>query len=149
MSGIKSKDLIMLGLIIGIALFFVGAMINNVFPSSETDLLGYKVSAFVKMIGLGFVVSSMIVGGVIVEDIDKNLKILLLLLGLILLLVYTIGAQQLHWDISSYTDDSVSESEAAYKERPQGYGTPGFEIMYTVVAIIAVILIAKVKRLKQ
>ena len=80
MMGMKNKDLIMLGLVIGIGLFFIGAMISNVFPSSESDLLGYKVSSFIKMLGLGFVVSSMVIGGIIVHDIDKNLKMLLLLL---------------------------------------------------------------------
>lgn len=135
----------MLGLIIGIALFFIGAMITNVFPSSETDLIGYKVSSFLKMMGLGFVVSSMVVGGIIVKEVDKNLKTLLLLLGLILLIVYTIGAQQLHWDISS-SEDSDSTSEEAYEKRPTGYGTPGFEAVAAFIALMAVLIFAKIRR---
>jgi len=148
MLGMKNKDLIMLGLIIGIAFFFIGAMISNVFPSSETDLIGYKVSSFIKMMGLGFVVSSMVIGGIVIEDVDKNMKMLLLLLGLILLIFYTVGSQQLHWDISSYSGSSLTPGEAAFEERPQGYGVPGFEAIYAFVAMISVFLITKIKRLR-
>lgn len=144
MMGMKNKDLIMLGLVIGIGLFFVGAMISNVFPSNESDLIGYKVSSFIKMLGLGFVVSSMIVGGIIVHNIDKNLKMLLLLLGLILLIIYTIGAQQLHWDIESSNDQS--SSEVAYDSRPTGYGVPGFDFGIIIVAGCSFILYSLVRK---
>ena len=54
MLNMKNKDLIMLGIIIGITFFFVGAIISNVFPSSSENLLSYKVSASIKLIGIGF-----------------------------------------------------------------------------------------------
>lgn len=149
MLNLKNKDLVMFGLVIGIALFFIGAMISNVFPSSESNLIGYKLSSFIKMLGLGFVVSSMVVGGIIVKKIDKNLKILLLLLGLILLIVYTVGAQQLHWDVASSPESSDSFEEEAYEDRPTGYGVPGFEIISTIIAIAALLLIAKIKRIRR
>jgi hypothetical protein len=133
MLNIKNKDLIMLGVVFGIALFFVGAIINNIFPSSESDLLSYKVSASIKLIGMGFLTSSMVVGGIIIEDIDKNIKILLLLLGLLILVIYTVGAPSLHWDVSTFGMASTNES---YENRPTGYGIPGFELVYAIIGVV-------------
>jgi len=145
MFNMKNKDLIMLGIIVGIAFFFIGAIISNVFQSSETNLISYKVSASIKLIGMGFLTSSMVVGGIIVEDIDKNLKMLLLILGLILLIIYTIGAQSLNWSVSGMLG-SPSTSSEAYSNRPTGYGVPGFEAVYAIVAMAAVLLISRIKR---
>lgn len=143
----KNKDLIMLGIIVGIAFFFIGSMISNVFPSDETSLISYKASASIKLIGIGFLTSSMVVGGIIIEDIDKNLRTLLLLLGLVLLIIYTVGAQSLHWNVSSLA--APGSSSESYKERPTGYGTPGFEAVYVIFALAAVLLVAKMKRRKR
>jgi len=143
--GMKNKDLIMMGIIVGITLFFVGAIISNVFPSSETDLLSYKVSASIKLIGMGILTSSMIVGGIIVEDIDKNLKTLLLLLGLILLIIYTVGSQSLQWNVDS--SGMMASDNESFESRPTGYGVPGFEFVPAIVAI-ALILFWKRKKHK-
>jgi len=145
MLGLKNKDLVMIGVIIGIALLFIGAIINNVFPSSTEEMIGYKVSSFLKMMGLGFLTCSMIIGGIIVDDIDKNLKILLLIFGLIILLIYSVGSEQLKWDIgSNLVSDNTSLEEASYEYRPTGYGTPGFELIFAVFAIISVFIFWKI-----
>ena len=143
--------LTLLGIIIGIAFFFIGAMISNVFDSSADDLIGYKVQFFIKMVGYGFLVSSMVIGGIIIDDIDKNMKMLMLLFGLLLLIAFTIGIQGLQWSVPESYDTSVygSSSEAAYEDRPTGYGTPGFEMIYALVAMITVFIAAKIKRLRQ
>ncbi|KYK34908.1 MAG: hypothetical protein AYK22_04460 [Thermoplasmatales archaeon SG8-52-3] len=138
----KNKDIIMLGIIIGIGFFFIGAIISNIFLSSEEDLLPYKVSALIKLTGLGILTSSMIIGGIIVEEIDKNLKLLLLLLGLLLLIIYTLASPELEWKIPSITN-----GETEYNTRPTGYGVPGFEILAAIGAIIFAIILKK-KRLK-
>jgi len=138
----KNKDIIMLGIIIGIGFFFIGAIISNIFLSSEEDLLPYKVSALIKLTGLGILTSSMIIGGIIVEEIDKNLKLLLLLLGLLLLIIYTLASPELEWKIPSITN-----GETEYNTRPTGYGVPGFEILAAIGAIIFAIIWKK-KRLK-
>jgi hypothetical protein len=117
----KNKDIIMLGIIIGIGFFFIGAIISNVFLSSEEDLLPYKISALIKLTGLGLLTSSLIVGGIIVEEIDKNLKLLLFVLGLILLIIYTLASPELEWKLPSFTS-----GETEYDTRPTGYGTPEF-----------------------
>lgn len=137
----KNKDIIMFGLIIGIGLFFIGAIISNVFVSDEPELLAYKASASIKLIGLGFITTSMVIGGIIIEEIDKNLKILLLLFGLILLIVYTIGAESLQWSVSN----AASESDI-YEDRPQAYGLPGFEIVFSFLAMFLVLLFLKIRR---
>ena len=140
---IKIKDLVMLGMISGIAFFFIGAIISDVFPSSQTDLLSYKFSGSIKLIGIGALTSSMIVGGIIIEDIDKNLKLLLLLLGLVLLIIYTMGSQSLQWYVPTSQTPSGNES---YEHRPTGYGIPGFEMICALGALTIVLFILKKKR---
>ena len=139
---IKMKDLVMIGIIGGIAFFFVGAIISNVFPSSQTDLMSYKVSGSIKLIGIGALTSSMIIGGIVIDDIDKNLKLLLMLLGLVLLIIYTIGSQSLQWYVPTSQTPSGNES---FEHRPTGYGVPGFELIYVLGALTIVLFILKKK----
>jgi MFS family permease len=134
------KSLIILGLIVGIAFFFIGAIISNVFPSSSTDLLSYKISSSIKLLGIGVVIGSMVVGGIYIEDIDKNLKLLLLLLGLVLLVVYTIGSQSLEWYLPTSQTPTGIES---YEHRPTGYGVPGFELILVLGALVITLIILK------
>jgi len=134
------KSLIMLGLIVGIAFFFIGAIISNVFPSSSTDLLSYKISSSIKLLGIGVLIGSMVVGGIYIEDIDKNLKLLLLLLGLVLLVIYTIGSQSLEWYIPISQTPTGDES---YEHRPTGYGVPGFDLMLGLGALVITLVILK------
>jgi len=146
----KNKDRVMLGLIMGIALYFIGAMVSGVFEPSETNLLPYKVSGFLRLLGIGILTSSMVVGGIILEKIDRNLKMLLLILGLVLLIIYTLGSSWLTWDISSFdfsnTVGSPSQTEFAYEKRPTALGTPGFEILYALIALSFVVFIRKIKK---
>jgi hypothetical protein len=134
------KSVIMLGLIVGIAFFFIGAIISNVFPSSSTDFLSYKISSSIKLLGIGVVIGSMVVGGIYIEDIDKNLKLLLLLLGLVLLVIYTIGSQSLEWYIPTSQTPTGDES---YEHRPTGYGVPGFELILVLGALVITLVILK------
>lgn len=127
----KMTDIIMIGVIVGIAFFFIGAMISKVFPSSETSLLSYKIAACAKLFGVGVLISSMVVGGIILENIDKNLRLLLLILGLILLIVYTVGSPSLEWSVRSGT--------STYGSRPTGYGVPGFEFILPMLATLVII----------
>jgi len=137
---ITSKNLIMLGLILGIALFFIGAIISNVFPSSQTDLISYKISSTIKLMGVGVVITSMVVGGISTEDLDKNYRLLLLLLGLVLLVIYTVGSQSLEWYVPTSQSPTGYES---YERRPTGYGIPGFEIIPSLGALFITLLILK------
>lgn len=140
------KEVAMFGIIVGIAFFFIGAIINTIFPSTQTDLLPYRVSGSIKLIGIGVLVSSMIIGGIIIEDIDKNLKLLLLLLGLVLLMIYTVGSQSLQWYIPT-TSQTPSGNES-YSHRPTGYGLPGFETLIVLGALLISVMMAKRIRLR-
>lgn len=140
MFNIDTKNIIITGFIVGIALFFIGAIIINVFPSSESDLLPYRASAIIKLVGIGFLNCSMVVGGIVLKDIDKNQKLLILVIGLILLVIYTVGSLSLQWDVD--TADSSSESDI-YDERPTGYGVPGFELLFAVVAFVFIIYLKR------
>lgn len=134
------KRIIMLGLIIGIASFFIGAIVSNVFPSSGTNLISYKISSSIKLFGIGVVICSMVVGGIYIDGIDKNLKLLLLLLGLVLLVIYTIGSQSLEWYIPT---SQTPTGDVSYEQRPTGYGIPGFELILGLGALVITLLILK------
>jgi len=133
----------MIGIIGGIAFFFVGAIISNVFPSSQTDLMSYKVSGSIKLIGIGALTSSMIIGGIIIDDIDKNLRLLLLLLGLVLLTIYTVGSQSLQWYVP--TTSQTPTGNQSYENRPTGYGIPGFELISLLGALTIALFVLKKK----
>ena len=84
----NKKNMMILGLIIGIMLFFIGlASYIALGPSSSTNQLPRQVSAVFKLTGMGFICISMIVGGFFIEGIDKDAKTLLLIFGLIFLLL--------------------------------------------------------------
>jgi hypothetical protein len=132
----NKKDIIILGIIIGIGCFFIGAIISKVFPSDEASLLSYKVSAMIKLLGLGVLTTTAIIGGLVIEDIDPNLKIFLLLFGLILLVIYAAASPLLEWRIPSYSD-----SQTGYESRPTAFGMPGFEILVMFLALGVVVLL--------
>jgi hypothetical protein len=137
----KIKDIAMLSIIVGIALVFIGAIINTVFPSTQTNLIPYRVSGSIKLIGIGVLVTAMIIGGIIIEDIDKNLKLLLLLLGLVLLMVYTVGSQSLQWYVP--TTSQTPSGNQSYSNRPTGYGIPGFETLIVLGALLISVMMLK------
>jgi len=77
-----------LGLIIGVMLFFIGLACNIALgPTTDTNQLPRQVSAVFKLTGMGFICISMIIGGFFIEGLDKNAKISLLIFGLIFLLL--------------------------------------------------------------
>ena len=143
----------MFGIIIGIAFFFLGAMITSSFPSSEENLTPYRMSSFIKILGLGILIMTLLIGGIIGDDLNKHVKLTILIIGLVMLLVFTVAAQFMKWDISTAQTDSwltgssgtPSESSSAFESRP---ATPGFELLFVVIAIIAVGIYRKIKPLK-
>jgi len=140
----------MFGMIIGIGLFFLGAMIGNSFPSEGEDQISYKISSFIKMMGIGILTSSMIIGGIIIEKIDKNLKMLLFIFGLILLIIYTVASIDLTWHVDAPISGQVSEETQVEIEesKPDSYGaseSPGFEALGVLIALSSIILLYKRK----
>ena len=84
-------------LVLALGAFFICAIILNLFPSNESDLLSFRVSALIKLLGLGVLTTSMVVGGLTLTDIDANQRTLLLLLGLVLLIIYSVASPALEW----------------------------------------------------
>ena len=77
-----------LGLAGGIFLFFLGlgtAILLG--PTTETYQLPRQIGAFIRFSGMGLICISMIVGGFFVEKMDKDIKHLLLIFGIVLLLL--------------------------------------------------------------
>jgi len=138
------KELVMLGFSVGIGLLFFGAIVSNVFPSSETSLVSYKASASIKLIGIGGVICTMLVAGIRLDGVDKNLKVLLLILGLVLLVVYTVGSTSLEWNLPSL--NGGTQDSSGYSTRPTGYGIPGFEAWMTLGALAVVVLVLMSRR---
>ena len=84
----NKKNLMILGLAGGIMLFFLGmATYIAMGPSTDDYQLPRQVSAVIKLTGMGIICISMIVGGFFVERMDKDIKALLLIFGVILLLM--------------------------------------------------------------
>jgi len=85
---INKKNLMLLGLASGVIIFFFGIGVYFLLgPSGEDYLLPMQVSTFFKFGGMGLICMSMILGGFFVEKIEKDIKILLLIFGVVLLLL--------------------------------------------------------------
>ena len=84
----SKKNLMILGLAGGIMLFFFGLAIAIVLgPTTDENQLPRQVGSFIRLSGMGLICISMIVGGFFVEDLEKDIKHLLLIFGLVLLLL--------------------------------------------------------------
>ena len=84
----NKRNLMILGLGFGIILFFMGlgaAILLG--PTTEDYQLPRQVGGIIKYSGMWLICMSMIVGGFFVEKLDKDIKNLLLILGLVLLLL--------------------------------------------------------------
>jgi hypothetical protein len=93
----NKKNLMILGLAGGIFIFFLGMGANILLgPSTETYRLPFQISAMIRFTGMGILVISMVIGGFFVEKLDKDVKSLLLIFGIVLLL--------LNIFVLSYTD---------------------------------------------
>lgn len=85
---IEPRDLVIIGIFIGIMLFFVGlASFIILGPGSPTNPAPYKISTSIKIMGMLLVCVSMIVGGVIIDEFDKDMRFLLVLFGVVILFI--------------------------------------------------------------
>ncbi len=84
----NKKDLMIFGLTAGILLFFLGlATAIALGPTTDDFQLPRQVGSIIRLSGMGIICISMIVGGFFVEKLDKDIKHLLLIFGLVLLLL--------------------------------------------------------------
>jgi len=85
---IDKMKLMVLGLGVGILLFFIGLASYFALGPSTTDyLLPRQISSLIKLTGMGILCISMIVGGFFIDKIDKDTKSLLVVFGFLLLLL--------------------------------------------------------------
>jgi len=139
----KMRDKIVLGTCIGIALFFIGAIIYTIFgPGSKDDLTAYKVSATIKLLGIGLLCASMVSGGILLEKTEKDIRNLFFILGSIILIIYIAASPLLEWWVSP-TYAAGASSEGAYESKPEAVGLPGFEVIYGLVVLIIMVLAKK------
>lgn len=163
----RTKDWVMFGLFIGIALFIIGAMISSIFVQITTteeeaennDYVPDRASKVVKLIGLSFIITTMVVGGIIGSDLHKYFKLILLIMGLVMLLIFSIGAQFMKWDATPdyvYNKDHwywgsgmmASSSEDIEEDYSSPPSTPGFELIAVIGAIATVAVASKIRRRK-
>lgn len=85
---LNKKNLMIIGLSFGIMLFFIGMGTYLLLgPATETYLLPHQISSVIKLSGMAIVCISMIVGGFFIENLDKDVKSLLIIFGVVLLLL--------------------------------------------------------------
>jgi len=143
----KIKDMIMLWLIIGISLFFIGGMINSTFYTEDSeDDTAYKVSSTFKLIGLGILTSILIIGGIIGSDLNKYFRLTFLVIGLILLLIFTIASQFMDYqEIELAIYDEFGQETGATTIETYQPSTPGFELIAGILAITSIVIYKKYK----
>jgi hypothetical protein len=84
----NKKDLMILGLTVGIILFFLGiATAIALGPTTDDYQLPRQVGSIIRLSGMGIICIAMIVGGFFIEKLDKDIKHILLIFGLVLLLL--------------------------------------------------------------
>jgi hypothetical protein len=85
---LDKMKLMVLGLGVGILLFFIGlASYFALGPSTTEYLLPRQISSVIKLTGMGILCISMIVGGFFIDKFDKDIKSLLVIFGFLLLLL--------------------------------------------------------------
>ena len=84
----NKKDLMILGIEIGIMLFFIGIALNIVLgPTTQTYRAPQQVSSFVKLAGMGIATLSIFIGGIFIEKMEIVTRVLLVVFGVVILCV--------------------------------------------------------------
>ena len=82
----NKKNIMILGIEIGIMLFFIGIALNILLgPTTDSYKLPQQVSSFIKLAGTGIATLSIFIGGIFVEKMELVTRILLVVFGIVLL----------------------------------------------------------------
>jgi hypothetical protein len=82
----NKKNLMILGIEIGVILFFIGVALNIALgPTTDNNKMPQQVSSFVKLVGMGITTLSIFIGGIFIEKMELVTRILLVVFGVILL----------------------------------------------------------------
>lgn len=84
----EKKNLIALGVFGGIMIFFIGlASFIALGPATTEEPIAYKISTTIKLAGMGLLCMSLIGGGVTVDELDKDVRNLMMIFGTVILLI--------------------------------------------------------------
>ena len=84
----NKKSIMILGIEIGIMMFFIGIALNIALgPTTDDNRMPQQVSSFIKLSGTGIATLSILIGGIFIEKMELVTRILLSIFGLVLLLI--------------------------------------------------------------
>jgi len=84
----SKKDLMILGIEIGVMLFFIGVAVNIALgPTTLTYRTPQQISSFIKLIGMGFATLSILIGGIFIDKFEIVTRVLLVVFGVVILCV--------------------------------------------------------------
>ena len=84
----NKKDLMILGIEIGIMLFFIGVALNIALgPTTLTYRTPQQISSFVKLAGMGIATLSILIGGIFIEKMEIVTRVLMVVFGVVILCV--------------------------------------------------------------
>jgi len=84
----NKKNLMILGIEIGVMLFFLGIAINIVLgPTTDDYKLPQQLSSFIKLGGMGLATLSIFIGGIFIEKLELVTRILFVIFGTIILVL--------------------------------------------------------------
>jgi len=85
---LNKKNLMILGIEIGIMLFFIGIALNIAMgPTTTLYRTPQQVSSFVKLAGMGLATLSILLGGIFIEKIELTTRVLLVVFGVVILCI--------------------------------------------------------------
>jgi len=82
------KSLMILGIEVGVMLFFIGIALNIVLgPTTDDNKMPQQVSSIAKLTGMGLATLSILIGGIFIEKMELVTRILLVVFGIVLLCI--------------------------------------------------------------
>jgi len=85
---INKKNLMILGIEIGVMLFFIGIAINIALgPTTLTYRAPQQISSMIKLIGMGLATLSIFIGGIFIDRMELVTRVLLVIFGVVILCV--------------------------------------------------------------
>ena len=85
---LNKKYLMILGIEIGVMLFFIGIALNIAMgPTTTLHRTPQQVSSFVKLAGMGLATLSILLGGIFVEKFELTTRVLLVVFGVVILCI--------------------------------------------------------------
>lgn len=84
----EKKNLIAIMVFVGVMTFFIGlASFIALGPATTNEPIAYKISTTIKLAGMGLLCISLIGGGVTIDELDKDIRSLMIIFGVVILLI--------------------------------------------------------------